>query len=167
MEESHLIEQFESLIQRVTSEVVAFYGERLVSLAVYGSVARGGMRADSDLDFLVIAEPLPSGRMPRVREFQTVDAAMSAVLSDMKKVGINTYLSPIFRTPSEIRAHPPLLLDMTEDARILFDRAGFFGAQLQEVRQRLTELGAKRHFRGAMWWWDLKPDFKHGELVSI
>jgi predicted nucleotidyltransferase len=48
------------------------YGDRLISLVLFGSVVRGTMRADSDVDLLLVAAPLPRGRMARVREFEVV-----------------------------------------------------------------------------------------------
>ncbi|MDP2755764.1 MAG: nucleotidyltransferase domain-containing protein, partial [Nitrospirota bacterium] len=45
------------------------YGHRLVSIVVFGSVARETYRADSDIDILLIANRLPKGRTKRVAEF--------------------------------------------------------------------------------------------------
>ena len=56
---------------------------------------------------------------------------------------------------------------MTEDARILVDRGGFFAAALEDLRTRLRRLGARRVWRGAEWYWDLKPDYRPGEIFEI
>jgi hypothetical protein len=143
------------------------YGERLVSLALFGSAGRGTMRPDSDLDFLVVASPLPNGRMRRVEDFAPVESVLEPELRTKQSRGVYTYLSPIFKTPEEIVATSPILLDMTEDVRVLFDREGFLGRQLADLRARLRKLGARRVFSGDGWWWDLKPDFKDGEVFSI
>ncbi len=143
------------------------YGQRLVSLAVFGSVARGAMRQDSDIDFLVVAEPLPRGRMRRVEEFAPVERALDPALKAARRAGVHTRLSPLFKTPEEVRARSPILLDMTEDARLLFDRDGFLEGELAALRIRLESLGAKRVFRGEFWWWDLKPDLKPGEVFGL
>jgi hypothetical protein len=81
--------------------------------------------------------------------------------------GLQTRLSPLFRTPDEIVARSPILLDMTEDAQILFDRGDFLREQLRALSLRLAELGARRVWRGNAWWWDLKPDIKPGEVVVL
>ena len=57
------------LVQALSSAVAAFYGERLISLVLYGSAARGCMRTDSDLDFVVVAEDLPRGSVARTEAF--------------------------------------------------------------------------------------------------
>jgi hypothetical protein len=46
---------------RLLDALLSLYGDNLVSLVVYGSVARGRARRDSDLDLLVVFEDLPRG----------------------------------------------------------------------------------------------------------
>ncbi len=70
-----LREAFESLIDALRAACLAHYGERLVSLAVFGSVARGTQRFDSDVDCLLVVRDLPPGRMRRVEEFRTASSA--------------------------------------------------------------------------------------------
>ena len=70
----------------------------------------------------------------------------------------------MFKTPAELGQSSPLLLDMTEDARILHDRnAGV----LQRLKRRLDELGARRIWRGNAWIWDLRPDYRPGEVFDL
>ena len=56
---------------------------------------------------------------------------------------------------------------MVEDAKILFDRDVFFGVVLERLRKRLKELGARRIWRGNVWYWDLKPDYKPGDVIEL
>ena len=42
--------------------------------------------------------------------------------SPIADAGFNRSVSPVFKTPDEIRRGSPLLLDMTTDARYLYDR---------------------------------------------
>jgi len=158
---------FQSLLDRLREEVIRFYGDRLVSLVVYGSVGRGTMREDSDVDFLIVARELPRGRMARVREFERVEGALEPFLADLRAQGIETYLAPIFKTEEEALAGSPLFLDMVEDARILYDREGFFASRLEKLKDRLEALGARRIFKGNAWYWDLKPDYKPGDVIEL
>lgn len=162
-----LKERFKDLENRLLSEIRSLYGERLISVAVYGSVARGTQRFDSDIDILIIAKGLPNGRMKRVREFEAIEDRIEPFLKSLQKVEINTYLSPIIKSPEEAAEGSPLFLDMVEDARILFDRDGFFSMILERLRKRLKELGAKRIWRGDAWYWDLKPDYKPGDVIEL
>jgi predicted nucleotidyltransferase len=157
------VPEIEQLLGRLQGACETFYGPRLVSLVVFGSVGRGTARPDSDIDFLVVADSLPDGRIPRVREFDGVE---KSVLSGAKGKVANR-LSPIFKTPAEARRGSPLFLDMLDDGRILFDRDRFFEKELVALRVRLDKLGAKRIWRGEMWYWDLKPDYKPGDEIVL
>lgn len=132
------------------------YGERLVSVAVFGSMGRGTARPDSDVDILLVVEGLSHLRMERVEEFKPVESALSGVT-----------LSPILKTPEEINNGSPLLLDMVDDAVILYDYEGFLQNTLSTLRENLARLGAKRIWRGDNWFWDLKPDYQRGEVFEV
>jgi hypothetical protein len=74
----------------------------------------------------------------------------------------------VTKTPDEARYRSPLYLDMVEDAILLFDRDGFFAGVLDGMRARMRELGSRRvYLADESWYWDLKPDFKFGEVVEI
>lgn len=166
-QEPPLREGFKALQQELGRACGRFYGARLVSVAVYGSVGRGVMKPDSDIDCLIVADPLPKGRVPRVAEFDAVEKEMLDPLASAAKAGIHTRLSPVIKTPAEVRLGSPLFLDMVDDARILFDRDGFLAGELAGLRARLQRLGARRIWRGSAWYWDLKPDYRQGEEFEI
>ncbi len=155
--------EIENLLERLREACRVFYGDRLVSLVVFGSVGRGTPRPDSDIDLLVVADPLPDGRIPRVREFDAVEGALTS--GGAGKLAHR--LSPIFKTPFEVQRGSPLFLDMLEDGRLLFDRGGFFAKELAALKERLEKLGARRIWKGDAWYWDLKPDFKPGDEIVL
>jgi predicted nucleotidyltransferase len=140
----------------------------LISVVLFGSVARGTFNFFSDIDVLIIARELPQGRILRVREFEKVDEQLIPLLDELRrKAGIQTEISPILKSPEEAQKGSPLFLDMVEDGIILFDRDNFFSNILDRLRDRLKALGAKRVWRGETWHWVLKPDFKPGEVFEI
>lgn len=162
-----LRETYNRLIDKVTEETRSHYGDRLISVVLYGSVARGTMRPDSDIDLLIVATPLPHGRMARMREFEGIDEAIASDLKAAARMGVRTDLSPIIKTPEEVGYGSPLFLDMTLEARILFDRDGFFGRYLQGLKQRLQDLGSQRKQLAGGYYWVLKPDWKPGEEIRL
>ncbi len=162
-----LPEYYDALSAAVLDVCRDHYSDRLVSLAVFGSVGRGCAHPGSDLDFLLVADGLPRGRLKRMAEFGSAETRIEAWLRDHWRDGEKPCLSPIIRQRSEIEAGSPLLLDMTQDARILYDKGGFLAARLARLSARLRELGARRIVRGNAWWWDLKPDYKVGEVFSL
>jgi predicted nucleotidyltransferase len=158
---------FDEVVDGACRAAVAHYGERLVSLAVFGSVARGTPKPESDIDLLLVADPLPQGRMARVREFEAVDRELSPALERARRQGIHTTLSPVLKTPTEVEAGSLLFLDMIEEARILVDRGDFLRGFLDGFAFRLGELGAKRVRKGAGYYWILKPDLRPGEEITL
>jgi hypothetical protein len=162
-----LLERYDKLLDELRQALIRHYGERLVAVAVFGSVGRGTPRADSDVDLLIVARDLPRGRMRRVDEFLPVEAAIQPALRAVNPDGPPVMLAPVFKTPEEAEYGSPLFLDMTEDARLLHDPEGVLARRLDRLRSRLTELGARRIWRGNAWYWDLKPDFKPGDIITL
>ena len=158
---------FDGVLAAVVEACRAHYGRRLVTVAVFGSVGRGTARSTSDIDLLLVVDPLPDGRLARVREFEAVERALAAPLREARERGVTTEVSPVFKTPQEIAAGSPLLLDMTDDARVLVDRDGFLARSLDALRARLSSRGARRIWRGNAWFWDLKPDYRPGEVFEL
>jgi len=158
---------YDALETEVAEAVRAVYGERLVSLVVFGSVGRRSPRPGSDMDLLLVCEPLPRGRPARVEEFRSVEKRLAACLEKMNASGLRVELSPVFKTPAEAQRGSPLFLDMVEDGRVLFDRGGFMQGVLRRLAARLEALGARRVRRGNAWFWDLKPDFRVGEVFDL
>ncbi len=161
------VQQFQSLLEELKQACQVVYGERLISLVVFGSVGRGLPRVDSDIDLLLIAYPLPDGRLPRVREFDKVEERVIGAIELAKDSGVDTRFSPVFKTPAEARQGSPLFLDMIDDAQVLLDREGFFHSMISGLKERLRSLGARRIWRGDFWYWDLKSDFKPGEVFEF
>jgi predicted nucleotidyltransferase len=154
-------------IGRVLQAVREVYGERLRSAALFGSVARRTARPDSDVDVFLVVAHLPRGRRARLATFEPVETALRADLDALAEAGITTELSPVLRTPEELATATPLMLDLTEDAVILQDRDGTFAAALEDLRARLRRLGSRRIWRGTRWHWDLKPDYRRGEIIRL
>jgi len=144
------------------------YGEKLMSVILYGSVARKNWNAHSDLDFLVVARDLPRGRFARVRDFAEVETRLDGLLEATHQAGWWIELSPVFKKPEEVEVGSPLFLDMVEDAELLLDRGDFFKKYLEGLHGRLEQMKAKRIWSGdLMWHWDLKPDWKKGDRIEI
>jgi hypothetical protein len=133
------------------------YGERLITLAIFGSVARGTAAAESDVDLLIVSNGLPQGRIKRVSEFAKIERNCKPVVP----------LSPVIKAPEEVLSGSPLFLDMVYDAMILYDKDLFFTNYLSRLKERLDRLGAKRVVQGDRWYWDLKPDYRAGEVFEI
>jgi len=139
----------------------------LVSVVVYGSVARGEPRKDSDIDVLIVADNLPEDRYERFRLFDKAEKEIEEILKRTRERGYSIFISPIIKSREEAAKITPLYLDLVEDACILYDREGFFNNVLERLRKRLKELKAKRVRVGKMWYWKLKDNYRFGEVIEI
>jgi hypothetical protein len=162
-----MLPAYSKLTDRLLAECQLHYGSRLVSLIIFGSVARGTAGPESDLDLLVVAEGLPVGRIPRVEDFAAVERRLETDLRIPGRTQGPLLLAPVFKTPDEVRAGSLLFLDMIEDRIVLTDRSGFFGDYLDGLACRLDRLGARKVPIGDSWYWDLKPDYRYGDLIEL
>jgi hypothetical protein len=163
----HLNEPHRSLVKKMLDLLIKVFSDRLVSLVVYGSVARGYSRPDSDVDLLIVIKNLPKSRLERVRQFISVEDMLKSELNTLYEKGYNITFSPILKTPDEARTISPIYLDMVEDAIIIYDVKGFFKEILDRLALRLKELNAERVWIGKKWYWRLKKEFKPGEVIII
>lgn len=143
------------------------YGAQLVAVALFGSVARRTARPDSDLDLFLVVDGLPRGHRARFATFDPVERQLAPAIEALSTMGMRVELSPILRTPEDVRTASPLMLDLTEDAVILLDRRGVLDTALADLRRRLERLGSRRIWLGTEWYWDLKPDYQRGERFEL
>lgn len=162
-----VVEPWRALVERVIAEYRATLADDLLSVAVFGSVARGQAGPGSDLDLycvtrdqLPIFDPRIAAHRERVRsstEYQALAAQ-----------GYRADLAPVFHSVDELVRHPWILLDISHHGIVLFDPDGVLGRELDAVRKRLEALGARRVERqDGTWYWDLKPDWRPGEVIRL
>ncbi|KYH30429.1 nucleotidyltransferase family protein [Neomoorella mulderi] len=159
------LQEFYRALEIVSAAVQEVYGNRLVSLAVFGSVARGTPRPDSDIDLLVVADNLPKGRLKRMAEFNRVEEIVQRRAAGFKH--IRPDLSPVIKEKQEVLAGSLLFLDLVEDAKIYYDRENFLTLYLTGLKEKLKHLGARRVYHGGAWYWVLKRDYTPGEVIEI
>lgn len=160
-------EPYSSLLSKLVAALKSRFRQKLVSVIVYGSLARGEMRKDSDIDLLVVADMLPKSRLRRQELFEEAEASIEDDLRRLWAEGLYVTFSPIMKTREEAKRLSPLYLDMVDDAVILFDRGGFFKGVLDNLRKKLKEFGARRVKLGRRWYWILKDRYVFGEVITI
>ena len=68
-------EPYKSLLEKLTKLLQEEFQDRLVSVVLYGSVARGDNRKDSDIDLLLVIKDLPKTITERVILFDKVEGS--------------------------------------------------------------------------------------------
>lgn len=160
--------EFEQFKKALVPAAQAAYGRALITLALYGSWARGTATPESDIDLLLVADPLPDGRFNRLRQFEAIDRATQASCKALwGGPGLVPELSPLIKTPAEVEAGSPLFLDMTDWCDILLDNDDYFAGWLAALRERMRINGSERRpFKGG-YYWVYKPSARPGEVVTL
>jgi len=144
------------------------FGGDLVSIGLYGSVARGTAGPDSDVDLLVVCRNIPESSLERTRALYPL---LQSLQPDLERTHGETgwfpYLSVQMRTPEEASRTSRTYFDMVEEAVLLRDRDGFFRGVLDRLAARMKELGSRKIRFGDGYYWDLKPDLVWGEVFEV
>jgi predicted nucleotidyltransferase len=160
-------EPYKSLLEKLTKLLQEEFQDRLVSVVLYGSVARGDNRKDSDIDLLLVIRDLPKTMTERVILFDKVERKLDDDIMRLMDEGYYVTFSPVLKTPEEAVRFSPIYMDMIEDAIILYDRDGFFRKVLEKTRKRLKELGFERVWLSEKSWYWRKRDYKLGEIIDF
>ena len=76
-------EPYKTLIERLIEALKRKYGGKFISLVVFGSVARGEARKDSDVDLLLVIDSIPKRRLERQKEFMEIEKELEGYLNEL------------------------------------------------------------------------------------
>lgn len=145
------------------------FGDRLRSLLVFGSVARGTARLDSDVDVCMVIRELP---VSRYRRHQLLGAVLerlrhSPAYEELIRRGYTPDLAAILYTPEEFQNTKPIFLDLVEEAILLHDD-GTARTKLDQLRARMKSLGSRKIvLDDGTYYWLLKPGLRFGEVIEL
>jgi predicted nucleotidyltransferase len=151
------------LLERLRQE----FGEQaILAVALFGSVARGEARPDSDIDLLIVYET--DGFNPTRRFVSSLFVLRdSSEYKELRRKGLQPDPYPVFLTRKELWESPLILLDVLDHGIILYD-TGVLQERLEALKRRLAELGSRKVvLEDGRWYWDLKPDWKPGEVIEL
>jgi len=140
----------------------------LSSFAVYGSVAKGTAKKQSDVDILLVSNDFSGSLGSRIDKLYKVEVSLRDELSWLRNHGIYPTLSFYPLREDEAKRMPLIFLDLTEEALLLYDKERFLEGILTDLKTRILRLGGRRvAVDKERWYWDLKPDYKFGEEILI
>ena len=158
---------YEKLLNQLLQRLRSAFGEDVIlSCALFGSVARGEARPDSDIDLLVVHKPVDFRLVERF-----VDVLLEFRESDeyrrLEALGHSPDPYPVFMTEKQMYEQPLILLDIMDHGIIIYDN-GVLRKRLKSLKERLAELGTKKVIlEDGSWYWDIKPDWRPGEAVEL
>jgi predicted nucleotidyltransferase len=169
MSKELLKKRVSDLSKRVADILKETFKDRLVSVCLFGSGARGELRGGSDLDILVVIKSGQKSYHKRVKEIIPVLDKIRETEEYRRLEESKMNLEPCFLilTEGEIERHPSILIDISQEGIIQYDRGGFLLETLREVRESLVKLGSVKKSTPQGHYWVLKPDLKPGEVIEI
>lgn len=172
---SGAIRNLEKIPQQRYSRLLGIFCAELIrrslgikSVVLFGSVARGKARQDSDVDLLIVTDKYKSAgeAIDRLVEVEYSDK-VAQELAWLEENGIPTHISFHPMTSETLRKHPPLLLDIVDEGIILIDD-GTYAKEAKKIKAKMRELGSKRIWlNDDEWVWVLKPYVKLGEVIEL
>jgi len=135
---------FEEVISEFVEDCMEKFGEDLISVVLFGSVAKGVAERYSDIDLLVVIRGLPpfNERIPLISEI------CYRILIEHK-----VSMSPILLTPEEfdkdVNAGFPLFLGVITGYEAVFDKDRFSTRLLTRFSDTLNKEGAR--FKDGVW----------------
>lgn len=160
--------EFMSLINLIIKKLEENFGkDTIMSVALFGSVARNTPRKDSDVDMLVLHKPIEENPVKKWGKVLN-EILDSSEFNNMVSLGYYPYPTPVFFTPDKLKEKPLILLDIMDHGVILLDRDNALSDLMDRFRSILSSLGSKKIvLEDGSWVWELKPDWKPGEEFEI
>src|SRR5438132_3446238 len=138
----------------------------LLGVWLFGSVARGDARPNSDLDLLVAASGLKGSRS------RMADVAMSPVNVGSEKTfffrnGFVTDVSFYPMAEEELGRFYPIMLDVMDHGVIIYERREVLSRVARSMKEWLAAMRVRKVPLERGWMWLLPPDLRVGERVGV
>ncbi|MEW6685560.1 MAG: nucleotidyltransferase domain-containing protein [Candidatus Edwardsbacteria bacterium] len=161
---------YKKLLKTYLSILQDELGDALVSVVLYGSVARDEATLESDIDLLIVVREDNKSYYQMLKPI--LEAQRSLEMTEIFKGFFHNksypHLSYLIFSQEEALKNRNIYLDILEDGIILYDLANFLGEKLKQFKKRLIELGSKKIILDdGRWYWDLKPTLKLGEAFEL
>jgi len=145
------------LIERYVRMLLERYSERLLGVVLFGSVARGDWRRDSDIDLMVVVDGWEGKPVwERLRELYEVRERLRGT-EEYRRALKAGYIPVIQHYPlsrGEALKFRMAYLDVLLDGIVVYERGGFVSEVFRSLRERLSRQGAVRVQRpdGSHYW---------------
>jgi predicted nucleotidyltransferase len=155
----------ESIVAALPSLLRQAYGDDLLAVVLFGSVARGTPHACSDTDWLVVLRQRSAEPRKDHRGCEEARRALTPELAAAAETGLLSEPQFHLRSAAEAEQGGALFLDLCHDGHILHDPDGWTARFMARYRERLAAQGSVRVPWGEGWYWRLTPSVRPAEDV--
>jgi len=161
--------EYEPLLREVLAKLFETFRQSLVSVVLYGSVARGTAEVTSDIDLLVVVRGLAESFYDRAKIIgEVVRQVHDSKVRLWKESGRYANVDILPLTPEEAQAPRLLYLDFLFDSMILYDQESFMGGCLEKMRDRVKQLRGRRvTMPSGKWYWSLGERNHKGAEITV
>ncbi|MEQ9713913.1 MAG: nucleotidyltransferase domain-containing protein [Candidatus Asgardarchaeum sp.] len=161
---------YSGLLERYCKILCEHFGEKLIGVALFGSIARGDWNKDSDIDLLIIVDKWDKKLVwERIRELRKLKKILKET-EEFKNALSKGYFPIIQHYPlskEEAKRFHRVYIDICIDGIILYEKENFLTKTMEKIRQKLLNLGAKRiEIPNKGYYWVL-ADIKAGEVIEL
>ncbi|MFH0903668.1 MAG: nucleotidyltransferase domain-containing protein [Methanobacteriota archaeon] len=159
-------QDYKEILNKFNQLLLESFGANLISLVLFGSVARGTAKQESDIDLLIILKGAHDSYYRRLEP--VVDIELKLRKEAFETTGATAMFSSIILSKKEAMQNRNIFLDMLDASIIRYDKGDFFKNRLKDLEKRLLQLGSKKVIlEDKTWYWNLKPDSAPGEVIEL
>jgi predicted nucleotidyltransferase len=125
------------LIREATQNLIERLGEKIVAVALFGSIARNEAIEVSDIDIFVVVTQMPTGLE---RRFLIYDTLHKTLKRDITIIDMDE--KEIFREDLEIT---PMLLNIAWDSKVIYDPSGKLCKLFDRIKEVIKKLKLERY----------------------
>jgi len=164
-----LTKEILNLAKSITAILKKALGNNLISSCLFGSSVTGLIKRGSDIDILLVLNSLPNSYHKRTKMILPFLERIRETNQYITIERLNLNIEPSFLILSahEIEKHPAILIDISQEGIILFDKNDFLKIQLDDIKDKLQKSGAVKKHVPEGYYWVLKPGIKAGELFEL
>ncbi|MCD6225524.1 nucleotidyltransferase domain-containing protein [bacterium] len=156
------LETYQEFLQVFINKIDALFGEKILSLILFGSVCRNQAKGNSDLDVFVFYDDEKITREETNRILVSLILELRNTPEYQSLVAKNIYpeIYPFLISKSRAKDTLWVFLDATDHGIVLKDVRNFGKKLLEETKEKIAKLGGRRvELPNNRWCWVLFRDF--------
>jgi len=160
---------YQSYLFKYVSRVKENFNDELLSVILFGSLARKNWSINSDIDLLLIFsnEITNISALDKKLTDLTIEFYENNELKDEKGKKIYPPIQKVALSLMDLNKFRTLFYDIATDGIILFDKDDIGLIFIRKIKQRIKEKGLKRIYLGKNNFYWKRKKIKFGEIVEL